>query len=187
MYRTPMMPTLLCAVVLLTGCPYGSNAPAPAGAAQPQKTAPADSKVTVSVRQGKIKDYPCSECHRNVTPGLKPPLEGKHKGMKFAHFDGVKTCSVCHEVNDMDKLKLTTGKLTSFDDSASLCGQCHGERMRDWKIGAHGKHVGGWRGQKSRLTCTDCHDPHTPGFAPVQARKGPPFPEKGIPKTHGGH
>jgi hypothetical protein len=186
MYRN--LTTVLLAAFVLAGCPYGQDAPksSPA-AALPKRAVPTETKVTVSVREGKIKQYPCMECHDKVEPGLKPPLDGKHRGMKFDHFEGATTCEVCHAKDNMNRLKLTTGKLVGFDESHKMCGQCHGERYRDWKIGAHGKFVGGWKGQKSKLTCADCHDPHKPGFDAVTARPAPPFPHRGIPKNHGGH
>ena len=181
----PALMAVLLACAAIAGCPYGQEvAPRPP---VPQRAVPADSTTTVSVREGKIADFPCMQCHDKVEPGRVPPLEGKHRGMVFDHFEGATTCEVCHATQNMDRLKLTTGKLVTFDQPHELCGQCHGERYRDWKIGAHGKHVGGWRGQKRRLTCTDCHNAHKPGFDPVQAKEPPPFPARGIPKTHGGH
>jgi len=48
------------------------------------------------------------------------------------------------------------------------CGQCHGDKYRDWRAGIHGKRVGQWDGEKSYFLCVNCHNPHSPGFKGVQ-------------------
>jgi len=50
----------------------------------------------------------------------------------------------------------------------SLCGQCHGEKYRDWRVGVHGKRTGDWNGKKRYLLCAHCHNPHTPRFSPIK-------------------
>ena len=61
-------------------------------------------------------------------------------------------------------LRLASGKLLDFKESYKLCGQCHGEKYRDWKVGVHGKRTGEWNGKKEYLLCVNCHNPHSPKF-----------------------
>ena len=140
-------------------------------------------KLELSAREGKLENFPCQQCHDKIAES-GTPVRGpsKHVGMTFAHFVGVENCYTCHNQANRDTLALLAGGTASFDESHRLCGQCHGEKSRDWNIGAHGKHVGGWRGQKHRLACTDCHDPHAPARPSVTAMPGPAFPDFGIPK-----
>lgn len=140
-------------------------------------------RLVLSARAGKLEHFPCQQCHDKIDSAETPP-EGppKHRGLTFAHFAGVENCYACHNRSDRDTLALLAGGTASFDESHLLCGQCHGEKLRDWEIGAHGKHVGGWRAQRHRLACTDCHDPHAPGRGTVTALPGPEFPAFGIPK-----
>ena len=37
----------------------------------------------------------------------------------------------------------------SFAESYVLCGQCHGEKLRDWRAGVHGRRTGQWNGHKT--------------------------------------
>ena len=181
----------LGATLLLAGCPGGRSQKAAVQASKRAPHAPEGGSVKVSERRGKIENFPCMECHDKVarTPvaQMKLPREGKHRELKFRHFPGMENCYRCHSGDNMDFLQLMTGVTVTFDESDRLCGQCHGEKHRDWQIGAHGKDVGGWRGQRHRYTCADCHNPHMPKHPKVKAMPGPKFPRGGIPKTGGGH
>jgi len=197
---TSMIRALLVtmAAVTLAGCPGGRSV-ASKGEQRVAGVKVKTAKVMISKRSGKIRSFPCMECHDKVKPTLpsansRAPmttdgpaaLRGKHKDLKFDHYEGIKDCYGCHNPTDVDYLRLMTGVTVTFDESNRLCGQCHGEKVRDWEIGAHGKHVGSWLNTRYRFNCTDCHHPHTPGFAPVKAMKGPPFPNGGIRKgDHG--
>ncbi len=159
------------------------------GAKEQRKAAPLAAKpvLVISKRAGSIRQFPCMKCHNKVTPrALKMPLTGKHEGMTFKHYEDVVACYTCHDKGNMDRLRLLAGPFVSFDESYKVCGQCHGEKLRDWKIGAHGKHVGSWAAERHRYSCTDCHDPHKPGPIKVKALPAPTFPRMGIPRT-GGH
>ena len=138
-------------------------------------------QTTLSQRTGRMANYPCAKCHEGIEAQLEEQ-PAAHRRMTFKHFEAIKDCTLCHNKDDMNTLKLTSGTVVSFDESQKLCGQCHGEKWRDWRTGGHGKHVGNWKGAKTRLLCTDCHDPHTPGMATVEAKPGPPFPKFGIRK-----
>ncbi|TPV96991.1 MAG: hypothetical protein B7733_01870 [Myxococcales bacterium FL481] len=140
-------------------------------------------RVTLSAREGKLEHFPCQQCHDKIdSDGQPPPGPPKHPGLRFAHFQGVTNCYTCHHRSNRDQLTLLAGGTASFDESHRLCGQCHSEKRNDWEIGAHGKHVGGWRGERQRLACTDCHDPHAPARGTVTAAPGPDFPVFGIRK-----
>ena len=65
-------------------------------------------------------------------------------------------------------LHLTNGDLVPFTESYRLCGQCHGDKLRDWRGGVHGKRIGNWDGQKTYFLCVNCHNPHTPLFKGVK-------------------
>jgi len=179
----------LVMVVLLAGCPGGRHS---GGKLDVAATKDGNAKVEVSQRAGKIKQFPCMQCHDKVArgigvPGGVDPLKNKHRHLVMKHFKGMENCYRCHSALNMDHLQLQTAVTVTIDDSAELCRECYALKGKDWDIGAHGKSVGGWQGMRHRLTCVDCHDPHKPQLAPVQAMKGMPFPVSGIPKSEGGH
>ena len=155
------------------------------GSAEDNVAAPAKAssvKLVVSPRQDQLKNFPCSECHANIEEATKKELPATHRTKEFKHFEGIKQCDTCHNLADMDRLFLVKGDAVSFNDSPKLCGQCHSEKLRDWKTGAHGKHVGNWNGNKTRYSCADCHDPHRPGWQPMSTVAAPAFPKQGIRK-----
>ena len=140
-------------------------------------------QVYVSPRTQSLDTFPCSECHHTVTlqePTL-PPRE-PHRDLVFAHMPNAGHCYQCHNRDDLDTLRLFTGELVSFDDTQTLCGQCHPAQKRDWDWGIHGKQVGSWRGLKHRYACAACHDPHSPKRPAVKAYPPPSFPHFGIRK-----
>lgn len=105
-------------------------------------------------------------------------LEGRvptlfHQGLHFAH--GGLSCLSCHHAEDYDSLRLADGRRLPFAQAQMLCAQCHGPQTRDYLHGSHGGMTGMWDrrgGERHRLTCTDCHDPHAPAYpawAPVFA------------------
>ncbi|MBE0568764.1 MAG: hypothetical protein IH577_03690, partial [Deltaproteobacteria bacterium] len=53
-----------------------------------------------------------------------------------------------HDINNRDKLRLVSGDLIDFTESFRLCGQCHGDKYRDWRSGIQGKRTGKWKGKK---------------------------------------
>lgn len=145
------------------------------------------SQVTVVSRSGKLRNFPCSQCHKQVDAAGLKSVDGdrKHDEIQLEHI--AVPCLTCHTANDMDRLHTLQGKALSFDDVQVLCGQCHADKLADWRIGAHGKTIGGWAKARQRYTCTECHDPHRPQVASVQALPGPPFPKLGIPKGDAPH
>lgn len=111
--------------------------------------------------------FPCSECHADLIPNpTKRELVDMHDDISamFDHDKENRWCTDCHDLNNRDYLKLASGKLLDFKESYKLCGQCHGEKLRDWKVGVHGKRTGFWNGKKEYLLCVHCHNPHSPRF-----------------------
>lgn len=109
--------------------------------------------------------FPCSDCHADMEPNLqRRQLEDMHTDIVLNHAEGQRWCLDCHNPNDRDKLRLVSGEVIDFSESYRLCGQCHGDKFRDWKVGIHGKRTGYWNGDKQYLLCAHCHNPHDPKF-----------------------
>lgn len=108
----------------------------------------------------------CETCHEQ---GITAP----HANVVLHHAEEQRGCLDCHDRNNRDVLHLANGAPVSFDESFRLCGQCHGPRLRDWKLGLHGKRLGGWEGGQEALLCAHCHNPHSPRF-PLMTPLPPP-------------
>jgi uncharacterized CHY-type Zn-finger protein len=130
--------------------------------------------------------FPCSRCHDAPYKGwVRHKLGKPHHKMKFKHMDKVMKCVLCHNTKKFDSLRTFNGKEILMKNSQKLCGQCHGEKIRDWRLGIHGKQTGKWNGRKQRWACVKCHDPHSPAFPQWKADPGPQRPVlKGL---NGGH
>ena len=113
--------------------------------------------------------FPCSQCHDK--PGDRTRRElGYHDEIQavFDHDAEHRWCLDCHDVANRDVLHLSNGDPVPFTESYRLCGQCHGDKFRDWREGIHGKRVGAWNGAKTYYLCVNCHNPHSPRFKGVQ-------------------
>jgi len=111
--------------------------------------------------------FPCSECHKDLVPNPKKrELVDMHDSISaiFNHDKENRWCLDCHDMKNRDYLRLASGTLLDFKESYKLCGQCHGDKLRDWKVGVHGKRTGEWNGKKEYLLCVNCHNPHSPKF-----------------------
>ena len=111
--------------------------------------------------------FPCSECHKDQVPNPKRrELIDMHDSISsiFNHDKENRWCLDCHDTKNRDYLKLASGALLDFKESYKLCGQCHGDKLRDWKVGVHGKRTGEWNGKKEYLLCVNCHNPNAPKF-----------------------
>ncbi len=126
--------------------------------------------------------FPCSECHdAEYETNPERRLLDMHEEIveDFDHDSENRWCLDCHDANRRDSLRLASGKLLDFKESYKLCGQCHGNKLRDWKVGVHGKRTGNWNGRKEYLLCVHCHNPHSPKFKPVRPLP-PPVRQKDI-------
>jgi hypothetical protein len=122
--------------------------------------------------------FPCSDCHADMEPNPeRRELVDMHEDIVLDHAEGQRWCLDCHNLNDRDKLRLVSGEVIPFTESYRLCGQCHGDKFRDWKVGIHGKRTGYWNGEKQYLLCAHCHNPHSPSFKPLQPMPPPVRPE----------
>ena len=113
--------------------------------------------------------FPCSDCHADmeVDPNRRELEEHTEIAESFSHAPEQRWCLDCHNPDDRDWLRLANGQLLSFEESYSLCGQCHGTIFRDWKAGIHGRRTGEWNGKKLYRLCVHCHNPHQPRFKPI--------------------
>uniref|UniRef100_UPI003216DA30 cytochrome c3 family protein n=1 Tax=uncultured Draconibacterium sp. TaxID=1573823 RepID=UPI003216DA30 len=126
--------------------------------------------------------FPCNDCHSEIAPNpSKRELVDMHDDITamFNHDSENRWCLDCHDTNNRDSLKLASGKLLDFKESYKLCGQCHGEKLRDWKVGVHGKRTGEWNGKKEYLLCVHCHNPHSPKFEELTPEP-PPIMQENI-------
>jgi hypothetical protein len=113
--------------------------------------------------------YPCTSCHDH--PGDKTRRELQYhddiQGI-FDHDAEHRWCLDCHDNANRDVLHLSNGDAVPFTESYRLCGQCHGDKYRDWRAGVHGKRIGHWDGEKVYALCVNCHNPHSPSFKGVK-------------------
>lgn len=120
-------------------------------------------------------DRNCMDCHEMMVG--KPRNEDllQHQDIKMDHgLNG--RCINCHDVTNRDKLVLRDGTTVGFGQSPTLCSQCHGTTYREWERGVHGKTLGYWdasQGEAKKLLCVECHNPHSPHYAPIRALPAP--------------
>jgi len=123
--------------------------------------------------------FPCSDCHDPDIPVNRKRRELKlaHTEIVFHHDEENRWCLDCHDAEDRDMLHLANGKLIPFEESYKLCGQCHGDKYRDWREGIHGRRKGQWNGEKEYLLCVACHNSHDPAFKARHPYAPPTQPE----------
>ncbi|MFQ5568862.1 MAG: cytochrome C [Rhodothermales bacterium] len=124
----------------------------------------------VQERLSRMEQYPCTECHTEPLAALTrtlPAEKDAHWDVSMQHADeDVMVCATCHTIPESNALQLLNGKNIDFNHSYRQCAQCHTTQATDWAGGAHGKRLGGWAPPRVVSTCTDCHDPHQPGWEP---------------------
>jgi hypothetical protein len=119
--------------------------------------------------------FPCTDCHDpeigyNAT---RRELKMVHSEIELRHDEEHRWCLDCHDAENRDMLRLASGQLVEFTESYLLCGQCHGDKYRDWRAGAHGRRSGEWNGVKTYLLCVHCHNSHAPAFGKLDPRPAP--------------
>jgi hypothetical protein len=125
--------------------------------------------------------FPCSSCHAERQPNTtRRTLTEMHDDIQLRHDEQHRWCLDCHDANDRDSLHLASGEKVPFERSYLVCGQCHGEKLRDWRAGVHGRRTGEWRsdGQKRYLLCAHCHNPHQPRFRALEPKPAPLRPQR---------
>jgi hypothetical protein len=176
--RRRCLPVVLAAALCLAA---GIAAAAPPHKGEPagKKAPPADHpQFAVPKPPFTPGIFPCSECHKEMKPNpTRREMKDEHTGIVLNHAQGQRWCLDCHDTANRDKLRLASGERISFDESYRLCGQCHGDKYRDWRAGVHGKRSGMWNGEKQYLLCVHCHNPHDPRFKPLAPMPPPARPE----------
>lgn len=176
---------LLAAGVGLWSGPWSFTSPVP-----PALAVPAWATDQAPVRTPRLNSqieiagftYDCSDCHRLFSS----PPETTRSLTQHAHIvldHGLNNrCFNCHHRTNRDALVDDAGGEIPADRPQLLCGKCHGPVYRDWLNGAHGRTNGYWdksKGPQERRKCIECHDPHSPSFAPMQPAPGPNTPRMG--------
>lgn len=125
--------------------------------------------------------FPCSDCHDPEIPTntRRRELKTAHQEIVLRHDEQHRWCLDCHTAGNHDKLHLASGELVDFTESYKLCGQCHGDKYRDWRAGVHGRRSGSWDGHKTYLLCVNCHNAHGPSFQPLEPLPAPARPHGG--------
>lgn len=158
---------LAVAVAALATARAGASPPAKPAAAPPARKP----EVLVQARPPPFSEgiFPCMECHKDQKDPARREL-GFHDEQQsiFDHDAEHRWCLDCHDLENRDVLRLASGAPVPFTESYRLCGQCHGDKYRDWRLGVHGKRVGHWDGEKTYLLCVSCHNPHSPRFKGVK-------------------
>jgi hypothetical protein len=124
--------------------------------------------------------FPCTDCHDPEIPvnTRRRQLKMAHDEIELQHDEEHRWCLDCHDTENRDMLHLASGETVSFEESYKLCGQCHGDKYRDWRAGIHGRRTGRWDGEKSYLLCVHCHDSHHPAFEPIEPEPAPVPPKR---------
>ncbi len=146
-----------------------ARAAAPAAPAAPAP--PKEQEVLVQARPPPFSEgiFPCMQCHADQKdPKRRELVFHDEQQSVFDHDAEHRWCLDCHDLQNRDFLHLASGERVPFTESYRLCGQCHGDKYRDWRVGVHGKRVGMWNGPKTYLLCVSCHNPHSPRFRGVK-------------------
>jgi hypothetical protein len=152
---------------------HAPKPPAPADKHASDKRAPAEKKpeVLVEAKPPPFSDgiFPCMECHKDMKDRNRRELAFHDEQQSvFDHDSEHRWCLDCHDYENRNVLRLASGATVPFTESYRLCGQCHGDKFRDWRAGIHGKRVGQWDGAKTYFLCVNCHNPHSPEFKGVK-------------------
>lgn len=164
----------------------------------PQMDKIADGKAVVKPRSEKLPLLAAcgTGCHNGIIPpGFPkdnrpkpiPTMESMVPDLKnLQHGRGRIWCLECHHPTKRNMLVDHFGDPISFDQPQLLCGKCHGDKLRDWRDGIHGKRIGEFvsDGKKRWFTCPECHNPHNvqdgernKGFAQLQPELPPQLPK----------
>lgn len=112
--------------------------------------------------------YDCMDCHKLLRQPKwrydRPMVE--HTDIHLEHGNN-RFCLNCHHPTQRNAFVDYDGSEIAQADVVLLCAKCHGPTYRDWQAGVHGRQNGYWNeamGDRTRLRCIQCHDPHQPAF-----------------------
>lgn len=130
------------------------------------KTPPRATKGLDLVKAGWA--YNCMECHKLFPARWHYDDRGfnEHKNVVLDHGNN-RFCLNCHHPVNRNAFVDYDGAEIAQADVVKLCAKCHGTIYRDWQAGVHGRQNGFWKadlGEKTKLRCIQCHDPHSPQF-----------------------
>jgi hypothetical protein len=120
----------------------------------PQMDNVPEGKAVVKPRSAKLNLLAqCgTACHNGVSPkGFPkdnrpvpiPTMESMFPDAKnLQHGRGRIWCLDCHHTTKRNMLVDHFGEPISIDQPQLLCGKCHGDKLRDWRDGIHGKRIG---------------------------------------------
>lgn len=171
---------LACSLLFVLSCSGGETGDHTAATDDIEPSVP-DADIVIPRRTPELTAFPCVEqCHSGRQPNATPrPLRGFHSAKHIEHGDTTFWCNFCHNFDNLNTLRLLDGRTATFDEAYRLCGECHGDKRRDWALGIHGLQTGFWNGEKTRRSCTACHDPHSPRRPRFQALPAP-HPRTGV-------
>ena len=170
----------LCAALFLGGAGAlalmaGAGSEEPAGDAKVDRAPLRGELRSLRLRRGTF-DYACTECHRTFqSPPGRRELVAEHTDVRLDHGSN-DYCLNCHHATNRNAYVAHDGSEIPASQPAELCRKCHGPTHRDWERGAHGRRQGHWdaaRGERQRLLCIQCHDPHAPKFPKLAPMPGP--------------
>ena len=183
-----MRSALVAAVILAawsatpggTGQPPAARTPAPPQSPASERPArAAEERPEVPPPPFSDGIFPCSACHSGMQVNkTRRDLTGMHADIVLKHDTEHRWCLDCHDAANRDQLHLASGEPVPFEQSYLLCGQCHGEKLRDWRAGVHGRRTGDWNGHKRYLLCANCHNPHQPRFRAIAPKPAPKRPTR---------
>ncbi len=179
--RTQNLIALALAGALATACQDAQGHETGWGSSAGADAAPVQEEIEVPPPPFTEGIFPCSDCHDPTLPvnTKRRPLQLAHQEIDLKHDVEHRWCLDCHSASDRDKLHLASGELIEFTESYKLCGQCHGDKYRDWRAGVHGRRSGNWDGHKTYLLCVNCHNAHSPAFKPLKPKPPPVRPQGG--------
>jgi hypothetical protein len=174
-----MRSAALLSALALAASAAGFQATPQRPATQPAAPPPAGEHLEVPPPPFSEGIFPCSTCHKGMPVNrTRRALTDMHAEIVLKHDEEHRWCLDCHDADDRDRLHLASGERISFEESYLLCGQCHGEKLRDWRAGVHGRRTGEWNGHKKYLLCANCHNPHQPRFKSIEPKPAPQRPTR---------
>lgn len=145
------------------------------------KTPPRKTKSLDLVKNGWT--YNCMECHKLLPARWQydRPLN-EHQDIKLEHGNN-RFCLNCHHATNRNAFVDYDSSEIAQADVVLLCAKCHGTTYRDWKAGVHGRANGFWNadlGDKTKLRCIQCHDPHQPKFKAMKPLAPLRYPARAV-------